>query len=123
LQSFLTLETAQVMNLSNIDYHSHQIEIINNQNITFSRVGHYQVCASPQFYQASGNDKWITFWLQENGADVPWSNSRYTMDNDEYMAPRICWETIIDAPATDNVRIMWLSDSTDSQITIYNWIN
>jgi len=115
-QSFLTLETAQVMNLSNTDYHSHQIEIIQNQNVTFSRVGHYQLCASPQFYQASGNDKWITFWLQENGVDVEWSNSRYTMDNDEYNAPRICWETIITNPATDNVRIMWLSDSTSSSI-------
>ena len=115
-QNFYTLETAQVMNLSNDNYMSHQIEIVDNQNLTFSRVGHYQICISPEFYQASGNDKWITFWLQENGVDVPWSNSRYTMDNNEYTAPHICWETIIDTPATDNVRVMWLSDSTDSQI-------
>ena len=114
-QSFLVLETAQAMNLSN-NYMSHQIEIINNQNITFERKGHYQICVSPEFYQASGNDKWITFWLQENGVDVKWSNSRYTMDNDEYMAPRICWESIITTPATDNIRVMWLSDSTSSQI-------
>ena len=115
-QQFQTIETAQVMNLSNTDYHSHQINIIDNQNITFDRVGHYQICVSPQFYQSSGNDKWITFWLQENGVDVEWSNTRYTMDNDEYEAPRICWETIITTPATDNVRIMWLSDSTSSYI-------
>ena len=104
------------MNLSNDNYMSHQIEIINNQNITFERKGHYQICVSPEFYQASGNDKWITFWLQKNGVDVDWTNSRYTMDNDEYHAPHICWESIIETPATDNLRIMWLSDSTDSQI-------
>jgi len=45
------------------------------------------------------------FWLQENGVDVAWSNSRYTMDNGEYTAPHICWETIIDTPSTDNVRV------------------
>ena len=115
-QNFLVLETAQVMNLSNDNYMSHQIEIVNNQNITFEKSGHYQICVSPEFYQESGNDKWITFWLQENGVDVAWSNSRYTMDNGEYTAPHICWETIIDTPSTDNVRVMWLSDSTDSQI-------
>jgi len=107
---------AQVMNLSNDDYHSHQMSLVANQNITFERVGHYKISVSPEFYQASGNDKWITFWLQKNGVDVNWSNSRYTMDNDEYTAPKISWETTISNPATDSVRVMWLSDSTDSQI-------
>jgi len=58
-----------------------------------------------------------------NGVDVEWSNSRYTMDNGEYTAPHICWETIITTPLTDNVRVMWLSDSTDSTNNIYKWIN
>jgi len=115
-QHFEVLETAQPMNISNMDYHSHQIDIEDHQNITFERKGHYEICISPEFYQASGNNKWITFWLQENGTNVPWSNSRYTMDNEEYFAPHICWRTIITNPDDEDVRIMWLSDSTDSQI-------
>jgi len=115
-QNFHTLETAQVMNITHMDYHSHQINVIDHQNITFDRNGHYKISISPMFYQASGNDKWITFWIQKNGLGVEWSNSRYTMDNDEYTAPKITWEIDIDNYLTDNVRVMWLSDSTASQI-------
>ena len=115
-QNFLTLGTAQVMNLTNNGYHSHQIYIVNQQNITFDRVGHYQLCASPQFYQTSGMNKEVEFWLQKNGVDVEWSNSRYTMDNGEYYAPHICWEIVIVNPSTENARVMWTSDSTSSQL-------
>ena len=115
-QSFLTLGTAQVMNITNSAYHSHKIAVVENQNVTFEVNGHYEICTSPQFYQDSGNNKLIEFWIQENGVDIAWSNSRYTMNDDEYYAPRICWETTVTNYATDNIRIMWVSDSTASQI-------
>ena len=116
-QNFLTLGTAQPMNLtSDGHYHSHQINIINNNNLTFDRIGHYELCTSPQFYQASGINKEIEFWLEMNGVGVEWTNSRYTMDNEEHTAPHICWEIQITNPLTEYAQIMWVSDSTSSQL-------
>ncbi len=51
-----------------------------------------------------------------NGVGVEWTNSRYTMDNGEHTAPHICWEIQITNPLTEYAQIMWVSDSTSSQL-------
>jgi len=116
-QKFRNTANAQVVNLSNnADYDAYQISIVGNQNITFQRTGDYLVYFSPEFYQASGTNKIITFWLQKNGTDIPWSNSRFTISNGEYFAPTIVYQFDIENPATDNIRIMWYSDSIETYI-------
>lgn len=116
-QNFLNINNAQVMNISNNnDYNNWLIEIVGNQNVTFKQSGDYQMTVMPEFYQATGSNKIITFWIQKNGIDVPWSNSRWTMQNGAYTAPSIIYQFDINNPETDSIRVMWYSDSTASQI-------
>jgi hypothetical protein len=49
-------------------------------------------------------------------SNVRWSNSHYTMDNDNYDAPSIQYQFDIENSTTDKIRFMWESDSTASQI-------
>lgn len=116
-QSFENTANVQVINISNNnDFDNYGIYVVGNQNLTFSRTGDYLCILSPEFYQNTGNNKLIAFWFQKNGVDVAWSNSRYTMMNGQYTAPAIPFQFDIEDPETDNIRFMWYSDSTASQI-------
>jgi len=116
-QSFLNILNVQVMNITNYNnYDKWLINIANNNNITFEQTGNYMITISPEFYQSSGINKIITFWIRKNGVDVPWSNSRYTISNGQYYASSIVYQVSIENTVTDNVQIMWYSDSTATQI-------
>ena len=115
-QNFLSVGTAQVVNISNNIVDNWQINITGNQNITFQQTGDYLITFMPEFYQSSGTNKLINFWIQKNGVDVAWSNTQYTILNGAYLAPNIAFQVEITNPATDNIRVMWHSDSTNSQI-------
>jgi len=116
-QNFLNVANTQVVNISNNnDVDKYLIDIVGNQNITFQQTGDYLCELSPEFYQTTGTNRIITFWIQKNGIDVPWSNSRFTIINQQYMAPSINYQFDIENPATDNIRFMWYSDSTGTQI-------
>ena len=96
-QNFLNTSASQIMNISNNNnYDAYLIHVIDNQNITFDLSGDYLISVSPEFYQASGVNKVITFWIQKNGVDVPWSNSRYTITNGQYFAPTIIYQVDIE---------------------------
>jgi len=116
-QPFLSTSAVQVINVSNnADFDAYGIKVSNNQNVTFEQTGDYVCILSPEFYQASGTNKIITFWFQKNGVDVAWSNSRYTILNGHYFAPAIAYQFDIHSPSTDWIRFMWYSDSTNTQI-------
>ncbi|HRZ85144.1 MAG TPA: hypothetical protein P5277_00005, partial [Candidatus Paceibacterota bacterium] len=116
-QVFANTANVQVINISNnVDYDSYGIHVVGNQNLTFDQTGDYLCVLSPEFYQAAGTNKIITFWFQKNGVDVAWSNSRYTIVNGQYFAPSITYQFDIHNPLTDNIRFMWYSDSTATQI-------
>lgn len=115
-QQFADTAKVQVINISNNgDYDAWLINVSGNQNLTFKQTGDYQCTLSPEFFQ-NGGGSLVTFWYQKNGVDVPWSNSRYTMTNNEYHAPSIIYQFDIANPATDTIRFMWWSDSTSTQI-------
>lgn len=115
-QNFLNTENAQVINISNNNnFDSYGIHVVGNKNLTFDREGDYICFLSPEFFQ-NGGGSLVTFWIQKNGVDVPWTNSRYTMTNNEYHAPTITYQFDINNPLTDNIRFMWWSDSTNTQI-------
>lgn len=116
-QPFLNTANAQVINISNNrDYDAWLINVTGKQNLTFKQTGDYLCVLSPEFFQNSGGTALITFWMQKNGVDVPWSNSRFSVANNAYNAPSITFQFDITNPATDNIRFMWWSDNTGSQI-------
>jgi hypothetical protein len=115
-QNFLNTANTQVINISNNnDYDNYLINIVGNQNITFSQTGDYLCILSPEFTNTATTAT-IGFWYQKNGVDVAWSNSRYTITNGQYLAPAIPFQFDIANPATDNIRFMWSSTSTNTQI-------
>lgn len=117
---FTNTSAVQVMNVSNNIVDNWLISVENQQNITFQLTGDYLIGVSPEFYQASENNKIITFWIQHwNGTewkDVPWTNSRYSMQNGDYSAPFIPFQVDVTYPLVEKYRIMWYSDSLNSQI-------
>lgn len=122
-QSFLNTSAVQVMNVSNNngDSDSYLVGVEGMQNITFNQTGDYLITVSPEFYQASGTNKIITFWIQKTNSsgvfnDVAWSNSRYTITNGQYFAPSIFYQVDISNTTNDKIRVMWYSDSTSTQI-------
>lgn len=116
-QPFLNTANAQVINISNnLDIERWQITVLGMQNLTFEQTGVYLCILSPEFFQNSGGTALITFWIEKNGVDVPWSNSRYSVPNNAYNAPSIPFQFEITAPTTDIIRFKWWSDSTNSQI-------
>lgn len=116
-QHFVDTAAIQVINISyNGAADSYLIDVIGNQNLTFKQTGDYLCVLSPEFYQNSGINKHIMFWIQKNGVDVEWSGSQYDMDNGDYSAPAISFQFDVENPATDDIRFMWWSDSTSSQI-------
>jgi hypothetical protein len=115
-QNFLNTANVQIINISNNnDFDAYGIHVVGSQNLTFDMSGDYICILSPEFFQNGGGSV-ITFWYQKNGVDVRWSNSRFTMSNNQYTAPAIPYQFDITNPATDNIRFMWWSDSTNTQI-------
>ena len=106
---------ANIMNISNNDDNLHYgITVKENQNLTFDSTGVYICDVSPEFYAGVGLASDVGFWYQKNGVDVPWSNSRYTLDLGKYEAPTIPFAFEIRTPATDNVRFMWMSGNANT---------
>jgi hypothetical protein len=114
-QSFLNTSQVQIMNISTIT-DNWLVTIVNKTNITFSKTGDYHISVSPAFYQASGMNKEIMFWIRKNGVDINWTNSPYTMINGARVTPEITFNVDIENPLTDSIQLMWWSDSTDSQL-------
>lgn len=113
-QPFVSTSVSQIINISNNnDIDKYGINVINRQNLTFQQTGDYICTLSPEFFN-TGSGALVTFWIQKNGVDVAWSNSRYSVPNNGYNAPSITYQFDITNPATDNVRFMWWSDSTNT---------
>ncbi|MCK9370005.1 hypothetical protein M0R04_08890 [Candidatus Dojkabacteria bacterium] len=117
-QNFLNTANVQVVNISNNnDYDAWMVSIVNRQNITFQQTGDYLITFIPEFTLTTGTNKVITFWIRKNGVDVPWSNTRISLQTSSaYIASSITYHVDITNPVTDNIQIMWWSDSTDTQI-------
>lgn len=114
-QPLASATAAQVINITNnADYDAWMINVTGKQNLTFQQTGDYVCFLSPEFFEPAGQSGVITFWIQKNGVDIPWSNSRYTLASNSYNAPSITYQFDITNPATDNIRFMWWSDNANT---------
>jgi hypothetical protein len=112
-----SIANANILNISNnADVLKYGMRVTNSQNLTFDSTGIYICDVSPEFLQNGGSSQEIGFWMQKNGTDIPWSNSRYTLSNNQYYAPTIPFAFEIRNPTTEYVRFMWYSDSTNTII-------
>lgn len=114
--NFLNTANVQRMNLSNnLDYDAYLISINTSQAIKFALTGDYLCIVSPEFTNTAATAQ-VAFWMRKNGVDVPWSNSRYSISNGEYLAPAIPFQFDISNPATDYIEFYWYSTSTNSKL-------
>lgn len=118
-QNFLNTANTQIMNFSTIE-DNYYITIEGKQNITFSQTGDYLCIVSPEFTTTATTAQ-ITFWYQKTNSsgvfnDVAWTNSRFSITNNEYSAPAIPFQFDIENTTRDKVRFMWYSTSTNSKM-------
>jgi hypothetical protein len=71
--------TAYAIKLRQVDTVSRGIKIISNDRITFDHPGIYSITFSIQFSNTDSSIHDINVWLRKNGADVPASDSRFSI--------------------------------------------
>ena len=73
------VNTAYAIKLRQIDTTSRGTKIISNERITFDHPGIYSITFSIQFSNTDNSIHDINVWLRKNGADVPASDSRFSV--------------------------------------------
>jgi hypothetical protein len=71
--------TAYAIKLRQVDTTSRGTKIISNERITFDHPGIYSITFSIQFSNTDSSIHDINVWLRKNGADVPASDSRFSV--------------------------------------------
>jgi hypothetical protein len=71
--------TAYAIKLRDVDTASRGIKVISNERITFDHPGIYSITFSIQFSNTDSSIHDINVWLRKNGADVPASDSRFSI--------------------------------------------
>lgn len=92
----------------------------NPTQITFQYDGTYSVIFSVQFTNDSGSEAHTSLWLRLNGSDIPASRSQWTIPKSHGGDPGAVIGTIEFTQtfdATDDLQIMWQTESTDVEIT------
>lgn len=117
-QSFLNTANTQVVTMNHIE-DNWLVSIENKENITFQQTGDYQITFMPLFTVTSGSNKHIEFWIEQwNGTNwnqVIRSNTRIEIPNSGIeTALSITYQ--VDCTPTTKVKVMWWSDSTNSQL-------
>lgn len=86
--------------------------------VIFNKGGTYNIQFSAQFDKISGGKSDIDIWLRNNGVDVPWSNTRITLEgnNDKVVG---AWNWIYTVGDGDDIEIMWCSASVDIRLVSF----
>lgn len=112
-QTALTRNTGYPMSIDWID-ESNGITINSHSQITFSQDGVYNIQFSAQFSNNDNQLHDVDVWFQKNGAPIPWTNSRFTIqstrggDPGHYIA---AWNFMSTFGAGDFVEIYWETDN------------
>jgi hypothetical protein len=102
-----TANTPTPMNFANT-YFSQDINLASATEIQVDNDGLYSIQFSAQVCRTSGSsNREIDIWFKVNGADVPDSNTRMTVkDNNVYHVAS--WNIFLNLVASDLVEIYWL---------------
>lgn len=101
------VSTPTPMNFANT-YFSQDINLASATEIQVDNDGLYSIQFSAQVFRTSGSsNREIDIWFRVNGADVPDSNTRMTVkDNNLYHVAS--WNIFLNLVASDLVEIYWL---------------
>ena len=109
------VSTATPMNFGNTNF-SQDINLASASEIQVDNAGLYSVQFSAQVYRSSGSsNREIDIWFRVNGADVPDSNTRMTVkDNNVYHVAS--WNIFLNLAASDMVEIYWLVSDANIEL-------
>lgn len=96
--------TAYAIKLRQIDTTSRGTKIISNERITFDHPGIYSITFSIQFSNTDNSIHDINVWLRKNGADVPASDSRFSVN------------FVLGVTTNDYLELMWATSNVTAYI-------
>lgn len=86
---------------------------MNSSSIVFQNTGVYNIQFSAQFVGTKIADIYI--WLRKNGTNVPWSNSKINIDN-QNSSVIAAWNFVQTFNVNDVAQIMWTVSDVDVHI-------
>ena len=84
------------------------VSIVSGSRITFSKSGIYDIQFSAQFHKNDAGDDFVDIWLDKNGSQEPWTNSRVVVQgNGGYLLPS--WNFLVPGSSGDYYELYWHS--------------
>jgi hypothetical protein len=83
------------------------VTVENDSEITFSAAGVYNIQFSTQLLIPSGGGSTVDIWFMLNGNNLPQSNTRYYLGNNEHKVAALNY--VLSVQADDYVEIAWYS--------------
>lgn len=109
--------TAQTISLNSTAI-SVGVSVVSSDRITFKYAGMYDVAFSAQFDKSTGSAADIDLWIAVNGTDVPWSNTRVTIQGSSAKVVA-AWDWVVHAHDGDYVQLKWFSSNADVRIAAF----
>jgi hypothetical protein len=94
------------------------ISVVSSTKITFKYAGIYDVAFSAQLDKSSASAADVDLWIAVNGVDVPWSNTRITLQGSSAKVVA-AWDWVVHVEAGDFVEIEWFSSNADVRIATF----
>jgi len=94
------------------------VSITNSTEIRFKYSGVYDVAFSAQLDKASGSAADVDIWIAVNGADVPSTNTRVTLQGSSAKVVA-AWDYMIQVEAGDYAEIKWFSSDADVEMAAF----
>jgi hypothetical protein len=90
------------------------VSVVSGSQITFANSGVYNIQFSAQMDKTDAGTDDASIWLRQNGADVPWSNTKVTLDATRRSVA--AWNFMVSVNAGDNVQLMWSTPDVNMRI-------
>jgi hypothetical protein len=107
-------DTVNLMTINSMDGHNN-ITILDGSKIKVTNTGIYNIQFSAQLDKTDSGSDDVDIWIRQNGVDVPYSNTRITMTNNNTKTVA-AWNWMIPMSAGDYAQLVWSSHDTSLRI-------
>lgn len=98
------------------------VDPTNQANLVFSKAGIYNLQFSAQLLNFTTSEDNVTFWLSQNGTDVPYSAGIEQVNSKHGSSPgaRIAaWNYLLELKPGDYITLKWASDTGNTVVATY----
>ena len=115
IQVFSGSTTGQNVKLNSISDHGRGVAIVDQYQIHFSNPGHYLIVFSAIFSQSSGTNVEYNIWGQEDGVDIPESNTT-ALIKDSGTATVVAASMIVHSTGSNYTSLRWWASSANGRL-------